>query len=100
MKFSLSQKTCDYLQRLDFEIEGLKTQLNWICTHCNVERTDDWREEKFREMGRELRLMCMEKNMAFDEIRRRYVPLEFRTHEFEFSLDYDTCEGKIYAKVS
>jgi len=89
----ITQSTCFYLQRLEYEIANYKQLINWLFSHINMDRNDVWRDEKFAELNEKLQDSMLEKQIALDEIRKQYqtdedkelnVKINFHTGEVTF----------------
>lgn len=83
-KTELPVEVVSYLERLDYEFNGLRNLVVF------AERSKQDNETFDRIMQRYREAFC-ERQMALEEVRSMFVPAEYQTQEYRFRIDYPKC---------
>ena len=87
-KTELPIEVVSYLERLDYEFNGLRNLVVF------VERSKQDNETFDRIMQRYREAFC-ERQMALEEIRKIFVPAEYQSQEYRFRIDYAQCQLEV-----
>ena len=56
-----------WLKAVEYSIRARRENLCWLMQHVTVDRTDEWRDRKFRELQAEIDSLVAEREIALEQ---------------------------------